>query len=322
MIGDTAMPPALLDELTIRRYLLGDLPDEDRLEVETLLLEDGTAFDQVAAIEEELIDEYVRGGLSAPERSNLESGFLSSRQGALLADLSRNLDLHASRRPSGGWRSFLRNRLLVPLRTGIAVPRYTLALASLAILLMFGGLGWYIRRIQNGNVGGVSEQDLREQLALEQARNEKLAEDLAREQQLRTSAEQDLAALRAGNRNDLPTGPGGGSTLIAQLFPGSKRGQGAGKNIGLTASTVRVSFHLDLAGDTHDAYQVSIDDGHRQQVLPDRLQPRRLGGRNVIILNLLASRLSPGDYGIVLSGKEPNGQYEPAETYSFKVVKK
>ncbi|HWX39780.1 MAG TPA: hypothetical protein VN345_01400 [Blastocatellia bacterium] len=317
------MPPALLDELTIRRYLLGDLGEEDRLEVETLLLEDGTAFDQVAAIEEELIDEYVRGGLSAAERRNLESGFLSSRQGALLADLSRNLDLHASRRPSGGLRSFLRNRLLVALQTEIAVPRYTLALASLAILLIVGGFGWYIRRIQTRNVGGVSEQELREQVTLEQARNEKLAEDLAREQQLRTSTEQELTALRSGNRNDLPTGPSGGGTLIAQLFPGSTRGPGgARKKIVLTASTVRVSFQLDLAGDTHGSYQATVDGGHGQQVLADRLQPRRVDGRKVVILNLPASRLSPGNYGIVLSGQGPNVQYEPAEEYSFSVVRK
>jgi hypothetical protein len=322
LIGDTAMPPALLDELTIRRYLLGDLPEEDRMEVETLLLEDGTAFDQAAAIEEELIDEYVRGGLSASERSNLESGFLSSRQGALLADLSRNLDLYASRRSSGGWRSLLRNRLLVPLQEEIAVPRYTLALASLAILLIVGGFGWYIRRIQNRDVAGVSEQELREQLTREQARGDELSGKVAREQQLRTSAEQELAALRSGNRNDLPESPHADETLIARLSPGSTRGQGAGKEIVLKASIVRVSFQLDLAGDTHDSYQASIDDGHRPQVLPDRLEPRRVGGRNVVTVNLPASRLSPGDYAIVLSGKEPNGQYEPAETYSFKVVRK
>jgi len=322
LIGDTAMPPALLDELTIRRYLVGDLGEQDRLEVETRLLEDGAAFDQVAAIEEELIDEYVRGGLSAAERSNLESGFLSSRQGALLADLSRNLDLHASRRPSGGWRSFLRNRLLVPLRAEIAVSRYTLALASLAILLIVGGFGWYIRRIQNGNVAGLSEQDLREQLTLEQARNEKLAEDLAQEQQLRTSTEQELAALRSANRNDLPTGPGGSGTLIAQLFPGSTRGQGSRNKVELKDSTVRVSLQLDITGDNHDSYQASIDDGRRQQVLADRLQARRVGGRNVVTVNLPASRLSPGKYTILLSVQGPNGQYEPAEEYSFSVVRK
>jgi hypothetical protein len=42
----------------------------------------------------------------------------------------------------------------------------------------------------------------------------------------------------------------------------------------------------------------------------------------VVTLNVPVSRLSPGDYGIVLSSKGPNGQYEPAETYSFKVVRK
>jgi hypothetical protein len=322
LIGDTAMPPALLDELTIRRYLLGDLPEEDRLEVETLLLEDGAAFDQVASVEDELIDEYVRGGLSASERSNLESGFLSSRQGALLADLSRNLDLYASRRSSGGWRSLLRNRLLVPLQEKIAVPRYTLALASLAILLIFGGLGWYIGRIQNRSVANIAEQELREQLTREQARGDELSGKLAREQQLRTSAEQELAALRSGNRNDLPESPHADETLIALLSPGSTRGQGTRNKVDLKDSTVRVSLQLDLAGDSHDSYQVSINDGHVQQVLADGLHGKRVGGRNVVTVNLPASRLVPGDYAIVLSGQGPNGQYEPAETYSFKVVRK
>jgi CHAT domain-containing protein len=65
------------DEGHLRRYLLGELNEEEQQAVEEKLLEDDGLFDSVLAAEDELIDEYVDGALSPGERESFEGLFLS-----------------------------------------------------------------------------------------------------------------------------------------------------------------------------------------------------------------------------------------------------
>ena len=69
----------------MRRYLLGTLEAEPRAKLEEGLLCDPAAYDELLLLEEELIDQYVAGGLSKAERQQFETHFLvtSERQNKL-----------------------------------------------------------------------------------------------------------------------------------------------------------------------------------------------------------------------------------------------
>jgi anti-sigma-K factor RskA len=65
-------------EALLVRYLLGDLPEEEQLEIEELAFRDQQFMQTIQAVESDLIDEYVRGGLSDCERRQFEGRFFAS----------------------------------------------------------------------------------------------------------------------------------------------------------------------------------------------------------------------------------------------------
>ncbi|HKQ77724.1 MAG TPA: hypothetical protein VJ810_28770 [Blastocatellia bacterium] len=68
------------NDQTIIRYLLNELSAEDQTRFEEAYLMDGSLFEQVIALEEELIEDYVKGGLSLDERNRFERHYLASAQ--------------------------------------------------------------------------------------------------------------------------------------------------------------------------------------------------------------------------------------------------
>ena len=66
------------DEQTARRYLLGQLSEAARSRYEERYLAEEDSFDTLLVIEEELIDDFVRGRLPKRERNGFERHFLTS----------------------------------------------------------------------------------------------------------------------------------------------------------------------------------------------------------------------------------------------------
>jgi CHAT domain-containing protein len=64
----------------IRRYLLGQLTDGAREEIEQDLLANGELFEELLVVEDELIDEYLAGKLGPDERSSFERHFLATAE--------------------------------------------------------------------------------------------------------------------------------------------------------------------------------------------------------------------------------------------------
>lgn len=65
-------------ENLIRRYLLGELVEEDCAALEQELLMARGKFDQAWAFENELVDSYVRGEISRADRERFEDHYLAS----------------------------------------------------------------------------------------------------------------------------------------------------------------------------------------------------------------------------------------------------
>jgi hypothetical protein len=65
------------DEL-ITRYLLGDVSEKERDEIEDLYSDDDDFFERISIIEDELLDSYVAGEMTGRERELFESFFLIS----------------------------------------------------------------------------------------------------------------------------------------------------------------------------------------------------------------------------------------------------
>src|SRR5262245_29290753 len=96
-------------EDTLVRYLLGRLPEADRVRLEDRFLNEPELDDQLLQATDDLIHDYLEGDLSADDRSHFESHFLDTEghrerlefvQG--LVTLSRR-DLHVQARRFPVW---------------------------------------------------------------------------------------------------------------------------------------------------------------------------------------------------------------------------
>src|SRR5215813_2086374 len=84
-------PP--IDPGKIREYLLGNLCPEDIEEIENAYFVSDAALDEVAAVEEAMIEEYLAGPPNSPGWSAFESRYLDTpahrRRVAVIRDLQR-----------------------------------------------------------------------------------------------------------------------------------------------------------------------------------------------------------------------------------------
>src|SRR5690242_2863412 len=64
----------------LRRYLLGQLSDDVREEVEQDFLSREEVFQELLMLEDELIDEYLSGKLKATDRRAFEQHFLATQE--------------------------------------------------------------------------------------------------------------------------------------------------------------------------------------------------------------------------------------------------
>lgn len=64
----------------VRPWLLGLLPEQESRSLEERLITDSGLYEEVFIVEEELIDDYIAGRLSADERTAFESYFMNSAE--------------------------------------------------------------------------------------------------------------------------------------------------------------------------------------------------------------------------------------------------
>ncbi|HEX8187661.1 MAG TPA: hypothetical protein VF586_04880 [Pyrinomonadaceae bacterium] len=326
---------------SVRQYILGELSEEGREQVERRLISQDDYFEELLIAEEELADDFVGERLTDPALTAFRRSFLSVpelRQDVRFAKaLRRHAAEHAQRQalqPADGRPP----PLLARISSFFRQPAVGFALAA-ALLLAVCSAAWMA--VQNGRLREqVAQLRAREaprptpqtesqaQLALERERGEQLAARLGREQEQRAEAERRLEeAVRqqARSRREQTTGPATGSVpAVFTLTPGLVRGEGEGqKRIPPPPPGDRLIARLDLAANEYRSYRASLQtlDGKELHSLPN-LRARAGGGGMVIPFPLPAARLAPGnDYQIVLSGKAPDGAYEEVGTYYFRVLR-
>src|SRR5262245_22732338 len=174
--------------ILIRRYLLGEIAEQDRNLIEVRLLTDQQYFNQLVRVEEELTDQYVRCELSQHEREMFEDHFMNAPERhedvAFAKALHRYVSSEAIVRPVASrpraWIGILTDR----------IPRRRLTMnASLACaaVLMTLAVAWLLMetaRLQRrlAEVGAEREESMRLEQELKRRLDEQRSrgEDLAR----------------------------------------------------------------------------------------------------------------------------------------------
>jgi len=112
-----------------------------------------------------------------------------------------------------------------------------------------------------------------------------------------------------------------GRVLAIELTPApATRDVSDVKQFSLTPDIGSVHLQLDLAENEYQSYEAVLRDSSlRSMHTTKNLKPQIVNNFAVVIVDLNADLLAPGDYRIQLSGTTPDGRSASVATYSFTV---
>jgi len=328
------------NENLIKRYLLGELAEAEQTAFEQVLmndrihggerdqteigqaafarelLNDQSKFDQVWAIENELIGNYVRGEMSRADRERFESHYMASplhRERVAIAELfltsiDQTTDARGEVRETPWWSMFLPRR-----------PQIIFAGASVTALLLLLGAVWgliertrlteQIAKIQNETQIESSFLKKREQeLAL---RNKELEKEVVAGRQRSEQMQEELEQLR---RQPQPA--------LSFLFNAESVRNGNAPpppTVPLIKGNAR--FLMELDGDEYQSYQVRLQTAEGQEILRKQADKISFGkGRAFAAVTIPTRTLAKGDYVLILSGQTTDGRIEEIDRYFFQAL--
>ena len=327
----------LNNEKLIARYLLGELPEEQQVEIEDRAFADKDYLANITAVENDLIDEYVRHELSESDRRKFESRFLASAERRKRVEFAKAFTQVASEaaapqrtvvsRPVGwSWRESLYAFI-----SGLN-PAAGFALAAVMLFLLVGGawllvqtvrLRSQLTQLQAENQSRQNErQTLEQRIEAERKRNEELNARLDQEKQQREQTDKSLQQL---SENGSATTPPPRSVIASlTLLPGISRGGGAKPSLSMPedARLVRLNVGIDPE-EQYKTFAVELRTLSGRHVWTrENLAARSQKGGRAIGLTLPASVLKSGDYELRLSGVKEGGGTEDVGFYYFEVRKR
>jgi hypothetical protein len=306
-------------EKLLVRYLLGELPEEQRIQVEEMFLGDDRHYEELLALEDELYYDYAQGNLSARERAQFKERFLSSGRNnkqAILASAMAQIMTQAKAAPARNpepvqsrWQS-LQAYFSLPSLAALAV----MLLVSIFLLVGTVRLRKEFNSFREERLA--QEEQLRQQTQQERARADELSSKLKRELNENAKPRAESVPER---KKPLP--------LISLVLSSS-----AVRDLTSEVSKVQIPpgnrllrFQLNLRGEvTYNSYQVvlSAEDGGEKWTL-GRLRPRRTGFGQILIFNLPSKILAEGDYELRVKGHASGGILEETgDYYYFSAVRK
>ncbi len=298
-------------ETLLRRYLLGDLTQEERDSIEDRYCVDGEMFEALLATESDLIDAYVRGELTDDERQRFEVEYFKSSERRERVEFSRVLKQlsEAEGQVFSPWKS-----AWATLSTPQEMPRWVLAVGIAVIV----GSGLWL-----------TVQDQRLRVGLQQALSGQA--ELRREED---ALRQHIAEIEGNAKDMVHEGPQSPEVaeleapmrpnVTFRLTPGIVRGVGASqRTLLLPSTTSHVLLQLLVDRDEYGLYDAVLLDADGKEILRAKaLQSRSINGSAVVDWRLPAASIRSGDYIVQVAGQNPNGSLEDVDSYSFRVLRR
>lgn len=283
------------------RYLLGDVTEGERTQVEERFLSDHDYFEQLLAVEEKLVDQYATDNLGVEERESFENSSVSQRREnvAFTRELIEDIRQKkiASTRPR-------RTSVFRVIFTRYSVPSF---LAAATLLLLTAG----------GSILVLSlEHRLKDTQGKLTASQHEAAEEIEAERRARLDLQRLLdesKASRSDKRND--------SVLSVPLKPyRGQRGDDAGLQVIEITGQLQVAIlelRLEKPG-SYKSYLVRITS-------VENPNPMSLSGlaleddRSTLKVPITAEKLRGGDYDLTVVGEDDNRSPVTIDKYSFRV---
>jgi hypothetical protein len=265
----------------IKQFLLGELNEEYRQQVEERLLTDSDYRDEILMIESELVEDYLTERLRPNDRGNFEKNYLSAPRQQRNLKLTRVL-LQAAE--SAKSRPSPELTLLQSLKDIFWPRRQDLrwAVLSLILLAVVGSVVIY-------KVWQSSSQS--------------------------TELQAELVRLNTPSNILTPSS----SVPSVTLLPFNLRDKGTPlPRLLITSASEVAQLRVTTAANTYQNYKVEVHAIGDDQLVQFELKPQPSG--DTLILQLPARVLKPNDYVVTIRGVNAQEVTEDAGEYAFRVV--
>jgi hypothetical protein len=309
----------------IVRYLLGGMSEAEQVALEETFVSDPQIFTLVAEVENDLIDDYVRGRLELRQRELFERNFLSSpgqrqRVGVAMAllpsldQIATATDNHSVAIDNPAKRRRFFSFLFNP------QPAFRLA-AGLSTLLVATGGAWLL--YENGRLrqelrvaqedAALRERELGRQVTDGKEQNTRLADEITR---LRSQPAPKIA----------PPAPQTVPAFVTLLLAGiARRGQGAGDipHLTIPPNVVQVRLVLKMENGGYPNYRAEIQSASGATILTrENLKPNLRRSIATFNLDVPSDKLTAGVYALTLSGVSKDGEADILSKSSFRIEKR
>jgi hypothetical protein len=320
-------------EKLLIRYLLGDLPEEDRLQVEGGFLGDDHCYERLLTLENELFYDYAQNRLSPGEREQFEKRFLSSgrnRKRAMIASalahkVSESAPVEmtevgaADREPQHFWQS-LKSYFIAQSAT-MRVSLAALTIVSLASIWFVSGIVRLRNEFNRSRTQrAVQEDRLQQQAQQERARADELNLKLEREIDENAMLQLELSKMRAQSGGQEQNA----ASVITLILAPIVRGQAGMKSLYLPPGARLLKLRLKLRrGAEYESYKVTlltVEGAERWS--QSRLQAQGTGPGRSIDLWVPATALATGDYELRLKGHASDGTLEETGDYYYLSIRR
>ena len=316
------------------RYLLGDLPEEERARLEEEYFADDAEFERLAAVRDELTDLYARGELPARERRLFEEHFLATaprrrraREAEELIEFSTRLAAAPRAREGGAER---RPFLLRALARGTPALRFSFA--ALLLLAALGGAWLLVRRaddLRTERAAATPSPDVARQGATDDAtprRPEGTGEGGATPS-LTPAAPPgargpEVAAGPAPQRPPAAAHPPSPRVATLLLSAVLTRGEGPANTLLLRPDTDTARLRLPFKGDGYRRYVAVLRTVEGEEVWRGAALSEAPRGRaRTAAVNVPARTFRRKDHTVTLYGVTPAGELQEIDEYFFTVEK-
>ncbi len=316
-------------------YLLGNLAEADQESLEETLLVDEAAFARLEAVEDDLIDAYARGELSAADQQRFRQRFLATERRrqrvafgrALVREVSEKEALGEpsveapSQRPApGGW----------PLRLAVAA-NILLALGLAWLAAQTVNLKGQVRELASQRLDAVEgreslagqTEDLSRQLTEKQERAIELDRMVKLQAEELTRKGEEIAALQGDLAHRASTRSSSQPLVASILLSMAVRSAGDSTQLAIPAAADQVELQVDLDGDdAYDDFRVTLRTRTGAQVWGRKgVEAVSTEWGSELVLRLPAALLKAGSYELAVEGLAASGDVLPVGFYGFTVAR-
>ncbi len=315
----------LENETKIRRFLLGEMREDERAAFEEKFIDDEDLFEQIRVAEDELIESYVRGTLLPAEKEKFEKVFLAAKNRRQRVTFTRGMlgklseyketaavkKIEAAAENPSAWNSITAFFKTKKLAFG----------AAFAILLLIFGFWFLVFKSPKTGTEIVRQTTPTPTVSLsptpqtiENNSNTNLPDNPANK--IPANNENSNKNQNAPDKKEISPP----KTIVAlALFPGTTRSEGKLGELNLPKEAKGANLQLNLESRDYKTYRFEVVSAEGNVIFRSgRLNPKN----SKINAFVPAEKLPRGDYIVRLYGFNPQNEEESAADYQFRVNRK